>query len=271
MYRTTILYCFQFLSVVCLPRLAFGQPYPESAKMTVTFYDHCSKEPGQSGDWNFNPAFLEYGRIQETVKSKLGSNGKPELNKQTSTNSELNSWYMPNPNASTCKQRVIEVKDVLEFTHTGNGVYRFDNPLFFPLDGKGLNAPGGPEGRLSGHDGAFHNFGFTMELSGTFVYKESEMKNKVLNFASDDDLFIYVNKELVVDIGGIHHAEYNRTSLPFYSVVEKLNLKDGQECTIHIFYAERHQTEASLTLEIPFLKTLPQSFKTFSYQLLKVK
>ena len=94
--------------------------------------------------------------------------------------------------------------------------------------------------------GAFHplkNFGFSDPNKGNtnagffalmcqseFVYKQGQ---KSFSFKGDDDVWIYINRKLVADIGGIHGAVSRNVNL------EKLNLIDGCRYPIHLFQADR--------------------------------
>jgi len=68
--------------------------------------------------------------------------------------------------------------------------FQFDSGAgFFPLDGKGWgNAPNS------------HNFGFTSEVRYWFEYDGAA----TLDFTGDDDVFVYINQILAVDMSGLH-------------------------------------------------------------------
>jgi fibro-slime domain-containing protein len=54
-----------------------------------------------------------------------------------------------------------------------------------------------------GSVGVPENFGFTMVYSGRFTYDGIE----TLTIAGADDLFVYINNVLAIDLGGVHSTE----------------------------------------------------------------
>ncbi len=192
------------------------------------------------------------------AEALLGSDGKPvhvaenmDLTSNVYEDGELvsedyfASWYRDH---SSYNQTII---DTLTFTRQASGEYVFSDTSFFPLDDRGF-----------GDQGNDHNFHFTSEVRYWFEYQGGE----TLEFVGDDDVWVYVNKRLAVDLGGVHSAQAGNVVLSnatgVGTVCERdpvgcdeprtvnLGLDIGSVYEIVVFQAERHTVESNYRLTL---------------------
>lgn len=105
---------------------------------------------------------------------------------------------------------------------------------FFPIDGELYGNPAG--------DQWGHNYHFTYELATKFVYEAQG--NNVFTFFGDDDVWVFIDGKMVIDIGGVHGAVSQTVDL------SRLNfLEDGKEYELKVFFAERHYTRSNFRIE----------------------
>ena len=152
--------------------------------------------------------------------------------------------------------------------------FQFSSTLFFPLD----NVPGAWGLSGVGNDGKMHDFGFTSVTRYWFQYSGTA----TLGFFGDDDVYVYINKMLAVDLGATHQRadggitldKANGTgfscdfvapgpgnvSMGLAAVCDpttgmvghtvNLGLSMGNIYEIAVFQAERHTTESNYQLTL---------------------
>ncbi|MCX7725944.1 MAG: fibro-slime domain-containing protein, partial [Chitinispirillaceae bacterium] len=257
---------------IFLPSKVRAQIYPETLWVPVTFYDFHSDRS--------NPEFecLHTGaRRRNMVDSTLDAERKPRLGSQPYINYYIKYWFRPWINYArgdstipvyTCLSNCnypsfnavirydgtrkvnhdtafknIVIRDSLPFILDRTpgvpaGTYVYRNNSFFPLDNRGF-----------GNEGKNHNFSFTMELNWKFV----KVPGLKFIFRGDDDVWVFINGKLYMDIGGIHSAvsdTLNIDNIP--------GLVDGQQYTLDLFYAERHTTQSTIWIASNIISAEPK-------------
>jgi fibro-slime domain-containing protein len=144
----------------------------------------------------------------------------------------------------------------LVFKHQGSGTYEFRDDSFFYLDKKGF----GPEwhadnGCYGFTEGIGHNFSYTMEIHRPFM----KTSGLVFDFKGDDDVWAFINDNLVLDIGGIHGPQPGKVK-----VDDIPNLKDNTMYNFDFFYCERHSRASSIWISTNMLQSRPP-FKPKKY------
>jgi fibro-slime domain-containing protein len=166
------------------------------------------------------------------VEQDLGSDRKPVYahaggTMLTTGPDEFADWYR---DVAGVNQR-IEV--AIQFMETSPGVYVYDDSDFFPIDGQGFGNGPNPD----------HNFLFTTEAHTRFTYEGGEQ----FTFRGDDDLWVFVNGKLAVDLGGLHTPL--EESIDFDAEAGRLGITRGQTYPMDIFHAERHTVQSNFRIE----------------------
>jgi len=194
-------------------------------QLTGTLYDFSNRDSGlPQANADFNGPMCGGLRVG-MVSDKIGPDRKPVPLAAdgvcwTSTDS-FNKWFRSVPG-----ENYVFDYTITAYWNENNKAYVYNNPQFFPLDDRGF-----------GNEYKGHNFGFCFELHNQFTY----MGGETYSFMGDDDVWVFINDKLVVDLGGVHGPSSGAVAL------DSLDLTVGNMYNFDFFFCERHVTGSSMS------------------------
>lgn len=120
---------------------------------------------------------------------------------------------------------------------------------FDPIGNHGYGKNGSIYHKLNGNESAEYynntNYNMTLESHAQFVYYEDD--NLYFTFTGDDDVYLFVNGKLVMDLGGAHSI--SKVKIKLNDVRDLCGLKDGQVYDFDFYYMERHGIAANFGID----------------------
>lgn len=145
-------------------------------------------------------------------------------------------WYRDIPGVNVNKPLSITLR-----REAGTNKYVFDDKSDAFFQSRGGFFPINNE-LYGNYKSTGKNFHFTFELETEFTYDADGEQS--FRFIGDDDVWVFIDGKLVIDLGGVHGAMDQTIDL------NRLTwLQDGETYSLQFFFAERHTTESNFRVE----------------------
>jgi fibro-slime domain-containing protein len=187
------------------------------------------------------------------VEDVLPSDKRPVKAKDMCVNSKFEQWFndVKDVNYTTCRN--------IKFQRSNNGQWVFDSyyhpedpadpsttdKVFFPINdfdnpnNQKYTARYDKDPNFTGDYGygsapGKHNFHFCDETHAQFIYQPGQD----FEFRGDDDVWIFINNKLAIDLGGVHPPLSKTINLE--AEASKLGLTPGEKYDFDLYHCERH-------------------------------
>ena len=255
-----------------------GGEAPETVTLPVTYWAQRADWPqGTGAASHVNRQFewvafgnFQFGLQQGLVRNRLGADGKPVPTANSRAEAVAAGWSVVNQGVwgdnfrrwfNEVPERSLQIEtETITFHRLADGRLQYGGPNrtgrdVFPLNNvAAARAFAGNNPSVRGNQ-----YLFTMQFVSDFVVRADG--SELFEFAGDDDVWVFINDRLIVDIGGVHGVingsfqirepdAQGRIGVVVtvdgrrHTIVDS-GLSRGEVATLSFFYAERSTSEAN--------------------------
>lgn len=175
----------------------------------VTYHDFADEHPDFG--CHMSGAGITYGLVLDTLDADRKPQYNPDIpavtggsNPMITSAETFAQWFHSVDGVNTTSTGTLPLVE----DPPGSGVYKYESTDYVVVPGQGS---------------------FTSEIHSEFVYEAGQ----VFTFSGDDDVWIFIDGTLAVDVGGLHTEETGSIDL------DTLGLTPGETYNIDMFHAER--------------------------------
>ena len=187
------------------------------------------------GKRSFENSSLTFSRVGDTYTlSSASVDGQ--------TISGLQEFFNPSPKLDTTHTHIFTNDfwplDGVSYSNMDPKFGSYSNPIYY--EGFSESNPGSWTGESTklpySDDGQNHNSFFGMQYAVTFTLTEDYVGPLEYYFFGDDDMWVFLDRQLVCDIGGVHSSVGEYVNLWNYIGADRT---EDEQHTLTFFYTER--------------------------------